>query len=65
MKLLPTDVLGFETDQFELTTKDQFGFKTDKNGNKMNKNPHKSVSDPHKSVVVINQGTDNYLLNLF
>jgi hypothetical protein len=47
MKLLPTDGLGFETDQFGSTKTDQFGFKTDKNGNKMNKSQHKSVSDSY------------------
>jgi hypothetical protein len=44
---------------------DQYGFEKDKNGYKMNKNPHISVTDPHKSVVVINQETASYLLNLF
>jgi hypothetical protein len=50
MKLIPTD---------------QYRFETDKNGYKMNKNLYKSVPYPHKSVVVINQKTANYLLNLF
>jgi hypothetical protein len=57
MKLLPTDELGFETDQFwfkkdknGLTTTYQFGLKTDQYGYKINKNPHESVSDPYKSV---------------
>ena len=67
MKLLPADGFGFETDQFGLTTTDQFGFKTDKNGYKMVKNPHISVpyphifAGPHKSVPYPHKSVDTYL----